>query len=56
MTEEEQAVIEAAVEWAMWRIGVHYGPGGKQLKQAERDLDIAVADLHAQHDGQWRAP
>ena len=53
MTTQERAVIEAAVELAMWREACHYGPGREQLHKAERDLDRAVSDLHAEHDGRW---
>ena len=54
MTELEQFVVEAAIEWAMWREGVHYGPGQKQLWLAERALEKAVSCLQNEHDGQWR--
>jgi hypothetical protein len=54
MTDLEQAVIEAAIEWAMWREGAHYGPAGEHVLRAEHDLETAVGALHAEHDGNWR--
>lgn len=56
MTEQEQAVIEAAVEWAMWRAGRHYGPGVRQYEQASTILETMVEELHAEHDGHWQCP
>lgn len=54
MTDPERAVIEAAVEWAMWRVGSQYGPGAALLSSAAKALEEAVAALHAEHDGRWK--
>lgn len=53
LTADEIAVLEAAVEWSDMRQASAYGPAGKWLKTAERDLEEAVADLHSEHDGRW---
>lgn len=55
MTADEQAVIEAAVEWDNLRTSHELGmPVSKGvLDRSERDLAWAVARLHAETDGRW---
>ena len=56
MTELEQFVIEAAIEWAFMREASHYGPVCEAVMCAERSLEKAVSALHSEHDGRWRVP
>jgi hypothetical protein len=56
LTAAEIDVIEAAIDWALWREGAQYGPAGAHVRTAERALEKAVAELHGEHDGRWRAP
>lgn len=52
MTDNERAVIEAAVEWE--RIGNLYGLNSTPREKAAWRLSLAVSELHNEHDGKWR--
>jgi len=47
MTDNERAVIEAAVEWG--RMREMFGP----TSQPAIDLANALNELHNEHDGRW---
>ncbi|MHA2085637.1 MAG: hypothetical protein ACXABD_17970 [Candidatus Thorarchaeota archaeon] len=56
MTEQEAAVIEAAMELAQCWEGSKYGPMQPQIKKAEAALMDACADLASENEGTWRNP
>lgn len=45
MTSNEEAVIEAAIEWANLRDGAQYVPMELALRKAAKALENAVADM-----------
>ena len=52
MTDNERAVIEAAVEWQ--HILDIYGNGSTSVRFAAEQLTRALNELHNEHDGKWR--
>lgn len=52
MTDNERAVIEAAVEWQ--HILNIYGNGSTSVRFAAEQLTRALNELHNEHDGKWR--
>lgn len=55
MTDEEKAVIEAAVKYADMVQAVHYGlVPPETFKKLQRALYDAVEALHNEHEGRWR--
>ena len=52
MTDNERAVIEAAVEWGHF---VHIrGFKSVDVKSVSERLMDAIKELHNEHDGKWR--
>lgn len=47
MTHNEEAVLEAAIEWASMKEGAQYIPLGIALKKAAKNLEDAVSDMMA---------
>lgn len=45
MTSNEEAVLEAAIEWANLREGARYVPMELRLRKAEKALEDAVSDM-----------
>lgn len=51
MTDNERAVIEAAVEWQHMREAYGAKSGAAELREVE--LTRALHELHNEHDGRW---
>lgn len=51
MTDNERAVIEAAVEWAHMRDG--YGKSSRTVELLAQQMADAIDELHNEHDGRW---
>ncbi len=51
MTDNERAVIEAAVEWGYLR--TIFGNKARPMLLASAALEAALDELHNEHDGKW---
>jgi len=51
MTDNERAVIEAAVEWL--NVRDFYGKAAVTTERRADDLATALSALHNEHDGKW---
>jgi len=56
ITEAEAEVVEAAMEYALWKEACNYGPGQAQLIKAEKALIERCGDLANESDGKWVRP